>query len=344
MKQKIATSKDSLLHPNSDHGINVITACLFIVGEIAGSGVLALPEAMKMTGWLGVFVMIIVCTVSAYSGVLLGRSWILLEDADDSLKNVTTRNPYPLIGERAWGSIGKTISVISQVIQLYGGSIVSLLLSAEMMQSLFTPIFPSLLTHISFCEWIVIMAIFLLPFSFFGSPVDFWPIAFFAMSSTAIASVLIVIVILTQDQHGLVLTPSLDETTSASSPSTSSSSFAVSAGSVLLGIGSMNFAFSGASCMPTIQNDMKNKRRFGTAVVLAYIILMMIYLPVSVVGYQFFGNDIKSSVIRNLTPSPLVKVIEVLIAVHVLCSYLILLNPVNLNVENVMGISHCKYL
>ena len=70
----------------------------------------------------------------------------------------------------------------------------------------------------------------------------------------------------------------------------------------------------------------------------------MIYLPVSVVGYHVFGNDVKSSVIRNLTPGPLVTVIEVLIAVHVFCSYLILLNPVNLNLENAIGISHCKYI
>lgn len=341
-EKKIASSKDSLLHPSRDHGINVITACLFIVGEIAGSGVLALPEALKMTGWTGVLIMVIVCTASAYSGVLLGRSWIFLEDSDSSLKDVTTRNPYALIGERAWGVFGKTVSVVSQVIQLFGGSIVSLLLSAEMMQSLLTPLLPSILNHISFCEWIVIMSVFLLPFSFFGSPVDFWPIAFFAMSSTAFASVLIVIAILTQDHSGLI--PSPDETiTTMNTPSSSeSSSFSVSIGSLLLGVGSMNFAFSGASCMPTIQNDMKNKRRFGTAVVLAYILLMMIYLPVSVVGYQFFGNDVKSSVIRNLHATPIVKVIEVLIAVHVLCSYLILLNPVNLNFENLLGTSHCE--
>ena len=35
-----------------DHGLGVITAALFLAGEMAGSGVLALPNAMIGTGIL----------------------------------------------------------------------------------------------------------------------------------------------------------------------------------------------------------------------------------------------------------------------------------------------------
>jgi len=324
-----AAASSSLLDKPS-HGISIFTATLFVVGEVAGSGVLALPEAIKFTGWFGLIIMLLVCSGAAYSGVLLGRSWMHLEDnIDSSLKLTKTRNPYALIGFHAWGSFGRSVSIITLVIQLYGGSIVSLLLAAEMAQSLLTQLFPSLLGSITFCEWIVIIAIVLLPFSFFGSPVDFWPVAFFAMSSTAVASVLIVIACITEDVK-LNFQENVEE----------SSSNKITIASVLLGIGTMNFGFSGASAMPTIQNDMRNKRKFGVAVILAYVILAMIYLPVSVVGYHVFGNNVKSNVVRNITPSLIVTWIQIMIAIHVVCSYLILLNPVNLNVEEYLGIKH----
>lgn len=35
---------------NKTHGLSLLGASMFIVGEIAGTGVLALPEALKGTG------------------------------------------------------------------------------------------------------------------------------------------------------------------------------------------------------------------------------------------------------------------------------------------------------
>lgn len=38
-----------------------------------------------------------------------------------------------------------------------------------------------------------------------------------------------------------------------------------------LGFGALLFAFGGASTFPTIQNDMKEKSKFGTSVICAFI-------------------------------------------------------------------------
>src|ERR1044071_4510663 len=79
----IISNEDSPLHPTiNPHGIGALTATLFIAGEVAGTGVLALPEALKTTGWVGVFLMFLVYAGSAYSGVVLGRCWLILEERD----------------------------------------------------------------------------------------------------------------------------------------------------------------------------------------------------------------------------------------------------------------------
>ncbi len=60
------------------HGLGVITAAVFLAGEMAGSGVLALPAAMIGTGWPGL-VLIVLFTVNAcYSGTRLGWCWVIL--------------------------------------------------------------------------------------------------------------------------------------------------------------------------------------------------------------------------------------------------------------------------
>lgn len=317
-----ANSQSSLLG-FSDHGISGLTACLFVVGEITGAALLAMPEAVKSTGWFfGPVLMIATCIISAFCGIILSKCWLILESVDPSLKEIKTRNPYALIGEEACGNFGHYACMSTLIITLFGAGVVQILVCSEMIESLIP-------VRVSFCQWIMIVGICLLPFSFFGSPVDFSPVAFFAMSSTTVAAILILISLATQESsHGPEV--QLDDIESKSP----------SAMSIMLGLSSMCYAFSGTSCMPTIQNDMRNKKSFKTAITCAYAVMISIYLPVSLLGYYKAGSAVQSNVVRNLTPSTLRTCIEVLMTAHVLCAYLILMNPVNLNIENRIGIRH----
>lgn len=293
-------------------GISLVTACLFIVGEIAGAGVLAMPQALMFTGWyLGIFLMLVTCAGSAVCGWMLGECWHIIERKDGNLETTKTRNPYSVIGFHAYGNWGSKVTTASLILTLFGGSIVLLLLSAEMVGSLIP-------NDLGFGVWIIIIGLILMPLTFFGSPVDFSPVAFFAMSSTSVAALLILISCLT----GNPLTE------------TQTSEYHISFMGVLVGIASMCFAFSGASAMPTIQNDMRNKKSFTKSVILAFAILILIYMPVAVVCYNRFGDATKSNIIRNLAPGALTTAIRALMTGHVLCAYLILMNPVNLNIEN----------
>merc|ERR1712123_239918 len=54
------------------HGLGVITAAVFLAGEMAGSGVLALPFAMTGTGWAGLALILLFTINAAFSGTRLG--------------------------------------------------------------------------------------------------------------------------------------------------------------------------------------------------------------------------------------------------------------------------------
>ena len=119
------------------HGLGVITAAIFLAGEMAGSGVLALPFAMvgtgktlksfRMTffsfplfvklfslvfqfslfsGWAGVTLILLFTLNAAFSGTRLGLCWVILEERYAEFRK-EIRDPYPSIGEKAVGKWGR---------------------------------------------------------------------------------------------------------------------------------------------------------------------------------------------------------------------------------------------
>ena len=94
-------------------GLTVFTAAVFIIGEMAGSGILALPAAIVGAGWTGFALLVLCCFASGYCGTVLGRSWAILRDRHDEYKG-HVRYPYPAIGEKAygrWASVAVTVCI-----------------------------------------------------------------------------------------------------------------------------------------------------------------------------------------------------------------------------------------
>jgi len=91
-----------------EHGLGIITATIFLAGEMAGTGVLALPAAMKGTGYYGLLFIIVFTINACFSGTRLGTCWVILEERYPEFKGII-RDPYPTIGERAIGKWGRQV-------------------------------------------------------------------------------------------------------------------------------------------------------------------------------------------------------------------------------------------
>ena len=107
-------------HSPAEHqkGLTVFTAAIFIIGEMAGSGALALPYAVVGAGWTGFGLLVLCCLASGYCGAVLGRSWSILRDRHDEYKG-HVRYPYPAIGEKAfgrWASVAVTVCIVITLI------------------------------------------------------------------------------------------------------------------------------------------------------------------------------------------------------------------------------------
>ncbi|CAF0903901.1 unnamed protein product [Rotaria sordida] len=299
------------------HGLSVFTAALFITGEMAGTGLLALPKAMDQAGWYGLISTFVLCMLSGYSGIRLGDCWTMLREMNPVYSEEGSRSPFQVIATEGAGRIGKYVLIFVIYFQLLGARIIHqrcyqtgvvfLLLAAQNLQSLFDAIH----AHLPVCIWIIIVAALLLGPCWLGTPKDSWPIAIGAMVCTAIACVFITISTLIHYR-----------TIQRYEPST------VTFKSFSFSMGTMFFAWGGSAMFPTIQVDMRQPHRFHVAVLIAYSILLVFYLPVSIVGYVVYGSKVQDNILKNLPKNFLRYTVEILITGHLATAFTIVLNPI----------------
>lgn len=93
-------------------------------------------------------------------------------------------------------------------------------------------------------------------------------------------------------------------------------------------MGTMFFAWGGSAMFPTIQVDMREPHRFHLSVIIAYLILLVFYLPVSIIGYVVYGADVKDNILSSLPENFLRYSVEILITGHLAMAFTIVLNPI----------------
>lgn len=111
----------------------------------------------------------------------------MIEEKWPEYRDTQVRSPYATMALKAVGPKTATLATFTMNFQFLGGTVVLLLMSAEMTDSILS----EHVHGVRLCEWILIIGFCLLPMTFLGSPVDFWPVAVTAMSATAISSVLV---------------------------------------------------------------------------------------------------------------------------------------------------------
>jgi len=289
----------------SHGGLGVITAGVFLAGEMAGSGVLALPYAMVGTGWMGLLLIVLFTVNSGFTGTRLGLCWIMLEERYEEFRG-QVRDPYPAIGEKAVGRWGRVCSIFSITLTLYGGGCVFIVLISQLLSSLMAGVG----VELTLCTWMVIVAVCLTPLTWMGTPKDFWPIAVGALITTCIACLLVII-------NCILDGTQLEE---VKYPAPTMEGFFKAFGSIM-------FAFAGASTFPTIQADMKERSKFPISATLAIGILFCIYFPMAAGCYFAIGDRVKDNIVLAMSSGWEKITVEIMLLLHLITAYPIITNP-----------------
>ncbi|XP_076444879.1 uncharacterized protein LOC143282888 isoform X2 [Babylonia areolata] len=297
-------SQPLLGHPE---GMSMLMTAVFMVGEMAGSGVLALPFAVEATGWIGLVLIPMCGLISSYTGGILGQCWQLLQQRYPDMRG-PVRYPYPAIGMKTFGKPGRIIISASINFTLFGVSCVFLLLAAQNVHSVCVD---HHLTNLPFCYWLIILLGLMYPLCLLGTPKDFKFVAMLASAATSAACVILVVLMFLdqKDDPRPVVHAKIEWLPFAGA------------------FGTICFAFGGHPTFPTFQNDMREPHKFSKACMIAYSVMVVLYLPVATAGYFLYGNLVQENILQTVSAGAGLIVIQVFITIHLFCSFIIVINP-----------------
>ncbi|CAK5036569.1 unnamed protein product [Meloidogyne enterolobii] len=302
-------------------GLGWLLAAFFVVADMAGGGIVALPTAVVRCQFFpGLILLAVMALISTFSAVMLGNCWeILVRRFPDYRTHC--RKPYAEIGYRALGPLMKTIVSTCVNITQFGASTVFLLLSAKNIRDFLRAFFH---VDISSCLLVLVVALVLLPVTLLKSPNDFWPVIVGGMLSTGIAIVLI------------CLGAFLD--IGSCSPVREFPQFSLS--NYLVALGTMLFTYGGHSAFPTIQHDMKRPSHFDRSAIFGFILMSFFNFGVVSLTGLVYGNSLRDSVINSIQTVWIQQAVNLMITAHCLLTVTLIINPLNQEVEELFDVPH----
>ncbi|XP_015787277.1 amino acid transporter AVT3B [Tetranychus urticae] len=297
-------------------GLSVLTTILFVAGENAGVGILALPYALNATGWFGIPLMVMICIDSTIAASLIGSCWLILEERWPEYREVC-RNPYPEIGRRAFGEKMKFFVNCCLQIGSIGSPVVMLLVCSQLASDLIDPN-----RHLSYGLWIAIIAATICPLMWLGTPVEFWGAAALALFTSTVA-VILLLTDMVSDYMALEKPPNV------STPSLNS---------ISLAFGTLIFAYGGTAPFPTYQNDMQRKDKWPQAVILGFLILFLLFTPFSIIGYLAYGSSVDNNIVHSVPGGIKRDIVTILMAGHLFFAFILMINPGVQLIENQLKI------
>ncbi|GMT13219.1 hypothetical protein PFISCL1PPCAC_4516, partial [Pristionchus fissidentatus] len=305
------------------HKLGWIVTALFIVADMVGGGVVAMPVAFVKSGLhMGVIFMVVIALIFLYTGWQLGVVWNIMQERWPEYHD-HCRKPFPEIAKRSMGPRAKKFTSLLINCTLFGICVVYLLLSANIAHYFVDNMLPDAI-KISYCWTIVVLAVLLLPFTYLKSPADFWPVIVIAMLTTTLAVVTIVTGVLRD-------APMCNPVAHFPQPPTKE---------IIVSIGTFMFAFSGHYVFPTIQHDMREPKKFSWSISLGFLLVVMLYMPLSVVSFWVYGDSMKDSVIYSVQTYYMQCFANFMIAVHCILTLVIVANPVNQELEHFFKVAH----
>ncbi|XP_071487789.1 uncharacterized protein [Diadema antillarum] len=263
----------------SHDGLSIMTATSLISGKVVGLGIQILPGAVARTGAWGFTIAIAALLLSAFSGTILSRSWILLRQRYSKYRTEINRYPYPTLAYEAYGPWGRRVASI--LLYLYGIAICTtgLLILADNLHILLESLGITLTT----CIYLPIISVFVCPLLWMGTPKDFWFVGYFAIATATAASIFLFVgASLDHDKYKI------------------HHDMEVNVVAFFSAVGDIVFAYAGQSVYPTVQHDMKSPEDFTKSVLWGYGVMALLYFPTTIACVVIYGEAFKEKNLDNI--------------------------------------------
>lgn len=300
-------------------GYGAVTAGVFLASVSVGANLLNVPHGMAHLGWLALPMIAVLGIQSLFCSHLLASSWVILQELEPSLRG-PVHKPYPLIADRAFGLWARhTTSLVVLLVDTIT-AVMLLVLASDLVASIVIYAFPR--AQPTICLMIILLATFLCPFTWFQSPKNFWMVGVVGLTTSGSAW-LLMLMKMCADYCKRATPPARPQPPPLH---------------MMVGMSSICNCFTSGSVQPTIQADMRDRSAFSSAITGVWIVLGVVVISFASTSYVLIGNEAKSSVVHNLEPGRMSLVIQAIMLLHVLTSFVIYINPLYQELEENLSI------
>lgn len=297
------------MHGHEEGTASVVGTATTCLCQMAGVGILGLPVMLAQGGWMCIVLVVLCAATTNYTGKLIIRCCY---DAEGQ----RVRTSYSEIGYAAFGCCGRSTARVFELATLFGVSALFLILAGTFTHDLVSKFGkrPSILV---------------------GSGVLGVPLLVLRTVSELKIMTLLGVLAVAVVVVAVVVESSIDFLSPDYKPVTHD---------LFLPLGfpeafsTMTLAFSCHAGLPVVEKVMAKPSSFDLSFNIAYVFLVLLYLPVAFLGYLVYGADVKSPILESLPPNWSITFAMALIIVHVLFTYVILMILVAAELESMLGI------
>lgn len=353
-------------------GLSIIMAVFFIVGEMAGTGIVNLPQAISQTGWIGCGFLILCACMASFTGTKLGECWNFIIQKEPRYKEDNSA-PYPTIAEKAAGRYGRILVNCTVYITLFMACVVIWILCARNTSELVKGLLKIENSLFAYpCFMAIMLWVVITPLTMQDSPAEMPWVAICATLTTVLACVLILVQIFIDDRgnHSVslnetvipeVIAPSensdelekLPKLLNLTTGHLEEPSCGDEVGTVFIrtcsaaifgAFGKIVFCFGGMAMFPTIQCDMKKPRDFNKVVLLSMTALITMMMPIAAAAYAKYNSKIGGNILEQIDrESWLTITANILLTSHLLFAVVIIQNPVAQLIESFFKIEEMGF-
>jgi len=272
-----------------------------------GTGLLNLPAGVAKSGWVGVPLLTLMALMAAYTALILGKAIALLQHVSSDKQQLVSAEAGPIsygdVGQAALGSTGRWFVTVQMHVTLVGVATIYHLLAALNISSLLSGAAEWITM-----EWCVLLVAVIVWLHVFLKTLG--EVAIVSYFNIAINVALLCTVLVTALQRPPEHAPVTRAFTT--DPMAFGSAFA-----------SFGFAYGVHPVLPSIRASMHTPRLYPRMALGAFAGTLLFYLPMVIVCYARYGDDVASPVMDTeaVKDAPAVKVVTGAITAHLLMSY-----------------------
>jgi len=268
--------------PRTEHELSLSEAVFNLANTVLGVGVLSIPYAFRLSGYVSILLILVTILVTAQTGVFIGSALQLASRSPQAASVPPRGRDFTFLAYVGFGGRGAALIAFVTSVEVWFALVTFMVMNGVNVSVVFPEVGAGV-ASVTSCVLAVVMVF--IPMRVYSY------LSVVASLALAVAAVALVAAAFTMrewanpyDHLGLDALLQLQN--------------------IPRSVGIIVFCFAGHPCFPVVYECMKEPRRWQSSISLTFFLAFVYYGGLGVFGYLVFGEGLEASVTKNLASLP----------------------------------------